>query len=425
MFAVARSVVGVLLVSHAQATMCPDPAAVAGFALLMGPTPRYCMMHAGLERCWWQHTPASMAGKTNVPLVMDLHGYSACADTNPYYTGWRELADANGFAVVWPQSTNLMESTENKTSWNCGGCCSAAAQKGIDDSGFLIKVVSAVVNETKKIDEGRIYMAGHSNGCCMAQAMGVKYSNNVAAVGCHSFYLLEAVPAAYKPVPFIEVHGTADNTVPYELPAAFLEKSLFSNPNSVTGAVSNEDVWAKLNGCGKNGTNGTLSPIITNPQDTMTVRTYNACSVGEVALVTIAGAGHLPFKGKDTNVSTTEYVWNFIKRYSRTNTSALPALASVNYYLNNLAPAGPPLVGLCAPCDPAGPCFSAAGCGAFDGTLWSAPYGLCNGGANACGPCYPDSVCGKPSTTTTAPSSNSGAANAVPTLAVGLLMCLW
>ena len=38
----------------------------------------------------------------------------------------------------------------------------------------------------------------------------------VAAVGCHAFYLLAEPSMDYSPVPVMEVHGTCDTTVDYE-----------------------------------------------------------------------------------------------------------------------------------------------------------------------------------------------------------------
>ena len=125
--------------------------------------------------------------------------------------------------LIFPQGLENIEGAEdNEPSWNAGLCCQGATQMKIDDVSFLRSVVEIEIaadhttNTTKTrpmIDESKVYISGHSNGCAMAQRMAVEHSNYFAAVGCHSFYLLVDFPSSYDAIPFIEVHGEADNTV--------------------------------------------------------------------------------------------------------------------------------------------------------------------------------------------------------------------
>ena len=150
--------------------------------------------------------------------------------------------------------------------------------------------------------ERHVYWSGHSNGCAMAQRMAAQAPNIVAAVGCHSLYLLidesDFPTAAYAPkrVPIIEVHGTADSVVSYH---GFMGSS----------ARQNLQRWASHNGC----------PNVTAPhecvlaaakrrgKDRVEFSRHTGCEGGaDVALLSLPGVGHTPHQGKDTDVDTTQ-----------------------------------------------------------------------------------------------------------------------
>ena len=117
--------------------------------------------------------------------------------------------------MIFPQGLENIEGADDKEpSWNAGKCCQGATQMKIDDVSFLRSLIELELsNQGNHIDESRVYISGHSNGCAMAQRMAVEASDLFAAVGCHSFYLLADVPSSYEAIPFIEVHGLADTTV--------------------------------------------------------------------------------------------------------------------------------------------------------------------------------------------------------------------
>jgi polyhydroxybutyrate depolymerase len=261
-----------------------------------------------LNRCWFSFVPSSTTtSSASVPLVVDMHGYTGCAEHNPYYTGWKEKAEENGFVVVWPQGTqNLPGASDASASWNAGEwCCGASAGK-IDDVGFLRKVVdnsASVFN----IDRLRVYMAGHSNGCAMAQRMAVQASDIVAAVACHAMYLVAAPSGDFAPVAIMEIHGTSDSVVPYDA--------------NWGGALDNFEGWSELNQCQG-------SPIETT-NDGYTLHAHRKCAEGsEVELITLPGVGHSPYQGSGgVAVDTTQLAWDFVQRFSKDTDSPAPTPA--------------------------------------------------------------------------------------------------
>ncbi|HCP49752.1 MAG TPA: hypothetical protein DIT73_05965, partial [Gammaproteobacteria bacterium] len=63
------------------------------------------------ERCWDILVPDGVG--TEVPLLLDLHGYSGNKTQQRGLSGFEEIALREGFIVAWPQGI--------QRSWNAGG----------------------------------------------------------------------------------------------------------------------------------------------------------------------------------------------------------------------------------------------------------------------------------------------------------------
>lgn len=266
--------------------------------------PLKCVEHGGLRRCWYTYAPQRLTRNANnqSALVMVLHGYTACADDIAGYTGWTAQADLHGFQLVIPQGTEaLAGQADRKPSWNAGGCCGAGAAAGIDDVGFLDKVLDDSV-ATLDADPARLFISGHSNGCAMAQRLGVELSDKVTAVACASFYLLASAPSTYRTaVPFLEVHGQRDTTVPYGPSNRF---------GSWPGAEQNLREWAARNQCTKGPVTRALAGY--------TRISYGECDgarKSEVVLASFPEGTHYVFPV--FNIPSARVAWDFLQQYSR------------------------------------------------------------------------------------------------------------
>jgi poly(3-hydroxybutyrate) depolymerase len=132
--------------------------------------------------------------------------------------------------------------------------------------------------------------------------MGVQASGIVAAVACHSMYLMTEPSQAFVPIPFMEIHGMSDKTVMYGEFGGF-SLSDFSAPG-------NQQVWRKLNKCEGGATESSHSGY--------TISKYESCEGGtEVVLVSVEGSDHDPYQGQHTSVDTTQLAWDFVKRFSK------------------------------------------------------------------------------------------------------------
>ena len=172
-------------------------------------TVRYTMKYKGEVRTYWLYVPEGASPAT--PLVLVLHGYGGSAEG--YCPAMLEVAEREGFAVCYPQGE---KDAKGKTGWNVG----YDVQQGLkrDDVGF----VKALVKHVRKhhgIDKDNVFMSGMSNGGEMTYFMAYKYPELFNAFASIAGLTMEWAYKAWRakrPVPFMEVHGTADKTSMWE-----------------------------------------------------------------------------------------------------------------------------------------------------------------------------------------------------------------
>ena len=261
----------------------------------------------GRGRSYVKYKPLGIATASNYPLVVELHGLGACASDLYSYSGWTLVADQNNFILVTPQGV--------EKSWNAGRCCgqARAAKLNVDDVSFLRMVAADVLAAEPGVDPTRVYFAGHSTGCMMAQRMALEASDLVAAVGCHAGMLMVppsspavdsiTMPSGYKPVPVMEIQGQQDSVVSYDY-ATVLRIPYWP------GALRNLGWWRQLNGC------PTASPTIIS-YGSYSIHLHTGCADGsQAALVDIPTAGHYCFASFPPHVNTTQLAWDFVQQFN-------------------------------------------------------------------------------------------------------------
>ena len=246
------------------------------------------IIHGGLNRTYILYVPASYNASNETPLVLNFHGYTSNSTEQMYYGDFRAIADTANFILVHPMGTL---DGSNQPYWNSGW------GGVVDDIGFtnaLIDSLSAQYN----INQYRVYSTGMSNGGFMSYTLACSLSNRIAAIASvtgtmNTNQSLTCSPQ--HPVPVMEIHGTADGTVPY---------------NGTTGmsSVANTlNYWV-----GFNQTNS--SPVFTNvpnisTTDGCTAEHYvyeNGTNGVEVEHYKIINGGHT-WPGAPVIVGTTNY----------------------------------------------------------------------------------------------------------------------
>jgi polyhydroxybutyrate depolymerase len=138
------------------------------------------------------------AASVLTPLVVVLHGLGGTgADAHGY--GWDAV---DGVAVAYPDGVG--------GSWNAGGCCGPAHERGVDDVARLDALVARMVAEDG-VDPDRVYAVGFSNGAMMAYAWACG-SHTLAGIGVVGGARVAPCPDPGS-VAVVAVHGDADRSV--------------------------------------------------------------------------------------------------------------------------------------------------------------------------------------------------------------------
>lgn len=165
--------------------------------------------HAGTAASVFSDSAGSgdeASGQTDgMPLVVVLHGYGGKALDD----GLRfiELADLHGFAVCWPQGA---EDGTGHSCWNVG--YPFQADYRIDDTAYLRRLVRRLQNDYG-LSRKNVFLTGMSNGGEMCYKMAAEHPETFSAIASIAGLTLTSMSTDYRrPIPFMEVHGTADKT---------------------------------------------------------------------------------------------------------------------------------------------------------------------------------------------------------------------
>ena len=264
------------------------------------------IQHNGLTREYRLYVPASYNAAKPAPLILNLHGYTSNNLQQEFYGDFRPIADTAGFLLVHPNGT-----LDNNGSryWNVGFFPSP-----IDDVGFLLALIDSL-SSTYNINQNRIYSTGMSNGGFMSYKLACE-TNRFAAIASVTGSITTnnfALCAPTKPTPIMEIHGTADATVPYLGTTTFLAIDSVLN------------YWVKFNHCD-------TTPIVTNVPNTnttdgATAEHYlyaNGDNGVTVEHYKVIGGGHT-WAGAAFNIGVTcmdfsasKEIWRFFNQYSLT-----------------------------------------------------------------------------------------------------------
>jgi polyhydroxybutyrate depolymerase len=145
------------------------------------------------------------------------------------------------------------------------------------------------------VDRKRIFMMGHSNGGYMSYRMACDHADLIAGIASLAgmTFLDPSMPRPIQPVHVLQIHGTADEVVPYA------GGSLIGLPVTglFPGALATVRAWADFNGC--RGPVWDQQPsldldLVVGGLDTTVMRYTDPPPGGAVELWTIQGGTHSP-----------------------------------------------------------------------------------------------------------------------------------
>ncbi|MBL7782517.1 MAG: T9SS type A sorting domain-containing protein [Saprospiraceae bacterium] len=260
----------------------------------------------GLTREYRLYQPAAYTGNTAVPLVINMHGYGSNNLEQEFYGDFRGIADTANFLIVHPNGTF---DNQGERFWNTFGNGAT-----VDDVGFIRNLIDTL-SATWNIDPERIYATGMSNGGFMSYSLACELNERIAAIasvtGSMSPFKLAACSPQH-PVPVMEIHGTADNVVPYN----GIPLSMSATPDLV-------NAWVDFNNCNPTPAVSNVPNISTSDNCTAEHYVYSGGDAGStVEHYKIIGGGHT-WPGAffiigvtNQDFSASKEIWRFFSQYT-------------------------------------------------------------------------------------------------------------
>ncbi len=166
----------------------------------------------GLERTYVYYVPEGVSA--HPPLVIALHGGGGSGEDMERLTYFKfnDLADEEGFVVVYPDAVDKH--------WNDGRGLSFyySQANDVDDVGFIEALID-LFKEALDIDTSRIYVTGMSNGALMSYRLACEIPDRFVAIapvaaGMGTKLAGECSPS--RGISVLQIHGTDDPIAPYE-----------------------------------------------------------------------------------------------------------------------------------------------------------------------------------------------------------------
>lgn len=230
--------------------------------------------------------PPSYDGSRPMPLVILLHWLGATGAQVETEYKLEPLAVKQHFLYVHPNGT---PNSWGDLSWNATDACCNASTPPVDNSAYLSSVIDAVKAEYN-VDPKRVFAFGISNGEFMAHRLACDHADEMAAIVSivGATFLDPKMCNPSEPVSVLEIHGTADHTVPYD--GGQLEPG-----HPFPGSEQTVADWAALDGCAgvrtPTGEHLDLEQALSGSETV--VSGFEGCPAGTaVELWTVVGGSH-------------------------------------------------------------------------------------------------------------------------------------
>jgi poly(hydroxyalkanoate) depolymerase family esterase len=308
---------------------------------------------------YWTYTPRRYRPSKPAPLVVVVHGCNTTAVEQIRANDAERLAEREGFVLMYPDFRNELdpepdsgESTNDSLVGTHPARCWRAmydavgdTQRGLGDPAAIANMTKAVMTQVR-IDPNRVYVVGMSSGAMMTSVLGATYPDLYAAIGvvagcayldapsclarsttdpdlavAQAHAAVTQMGAAARVVPVVDLHGDADDTVPYASSATVIRQWLMTDNLVRAGAPDGPFPLHPTSRVTRKWAGGRAYTVDS-------YRDRGGCLVGQH--VRVHGMGHFwPGGSQDRRwyewedpkaPSGAELTWAFFRRFTRTST---------------------------------------------------------------------------------------------------------
>ena len=283
---------------------------------------QYDIQSGALTRSYLLHVPKQLTHPA--PLVIVMHGYTGSADSIMSYSGMNEVADEEGFVVVYPQGT---VDQQGNAFFNVG--YEFHADASVDDLQFIRDLVAHLQDELT-LNPDKVFATGMSNGADMSYLLACQASDIFRAVAPIAGVMMKETfdtCSPSRPLPLFEVHGTND------------EVSLFNGDMENSGGwgpyldlPATIAFWVELNGLTLKQSSNLLNSAANDSSHIIFDRYWSETQDNEVWFYRVVDGGHhwpgvqfdwwrnpmawWYFRNANQDIDTSRVVWSFFESMS-------------------------------------------------------------------------------------------------------------
>jgi polyhydroxybutyrate depolymerase len=203
--------------SHATTTAAPTtaPAAAEDASVYCPSVPtgvsEFVLDAGGAEHDVRVYVPTTFDGSSELPLVLNFHGFGSNGQQQAEVTGYEDLAEEEGFIVAHPTGVPASGDENNRNSWEAADADDPAK----DDLAFTNELLDLLI-EDYCVDDNRVYATGMSGGGLFTSRLVCDMSDRIAAASSVAALAYSDSCDPAQPVPFMAIHGTEDDRVPFD-----------------------------------------------------------------------------------------------------------------------------------------------------------------------------------------------------------------
>jgi polyhydroxybutyrate depolymerase len=253
-----------------------------------------------------------------------MHGYTGSADSIMSYSGMNEVADEEGFVVVYPQGT---VDQQGNAFFNVG--YEFHADASVDDLQFIRDLVAHLQDELT-LNPDKVFATGMSNGADMSYLLACQASDIFRAVAPIAGVMMKETfdtCSPSRPLPIFEVHGTND------------EVSLFNGDMENSGGwgpypdlPATIAFWVELNGLTLKQSSNLPNSAANDTSHIVFDRYWSETQDNEVWFYRVVDGGHhwpgvqfdwwrnpmawWYFRNANQDIDTSRVVWSFFESMS-------------------------------------------------------------------------------------------------------------
>jgi polyhydroxybutyrate depolymerase len=250
-----------------------------------------------VDREYRIYVPQSRQNDEQMPVLFAFHGGGGRGYAFPQQEGFEQLAEENGFVVVYPLSEHY---GSNEGEWQLN-----STQQTQQDINFIQSIIDDL-SAQYSIDHRKLYATGYSLGSMFTYELACQMSDQFAAMASFAGTMPVNPDSCNvdRPVPILHLHGVDDDIISYDHQWDWKNWSQVGTMHDIPGLIS---FWQNEYSCQDETQTQTRSG---------THFVYDQCDGGSrVEHYRLNQGGH--FWPEDVNgVPTYEVMWSFMSQFS-------------------------------------------------------------------------------------------------------------